>query len=192
MSSPTADGRIDASDVKGAWERIKAEEKAERAAGVRRNKSPPVTVIEREDGTTGADTGDGIAAQGVQRRLRLERSARGAAQDSRGSRRDRNRARSRRCRELAAKPAISCSHWSTWRGMSAPIRKWRCVAPTPNSNGALATSNGAGGAGAFARRRVACRDGRVVERRRARSNPLRVVPASAAKTSRDHIPRWIG
>ncbi len=42
---------------------------------------------------------------------------------------------------LRRKPAISCSRWSIWRAMSAPIRKWRCAAPTPNSNAALVTSS---------------------------------------------------
>src|SRR5712671_2958907 len=39
------------------------------------------------------------------------------------------------------RPAISCSHWLIWRGMSALILIWRCAAPTPNSNAALATSS---------------------------------------------------
>jgi NTP pyrophosphatase (non-canonical NTP hydrolase) len=51
-----------------------------------------VAVIQRQGGAAGAGAGDAIAAQGLQRRLRLERSARGSAQDSRGSRRDRGRA----------------------------------------------------------------------------------------------------
>jgi ATP diphosphatase len=84
------DGRLTSSDVKGAWERVKAEEKAERAA--RRPSGETV----RKSLLSGVKAGQpAIAAQGLQRRLRLERSARGAAQDSRRSRRDRGGARSR-------------------------------------------------------------------------------------------------
>ena len=94
-----ADGKLTPSDVKGAWDRIKAEEKAERAA--RRPAeatSAQFAALQRQGRTAGADPRDGIAAQGLQRRFRLERSARGAAQDPRGGRRDRGRARPRRCR----------------------------------------------------------------------------------------------
>ena len=91
------DGRLTPSDVKGAWDRIKAEEKAERAA--RRpseEHGTQIAAVRRQSRTAGVDARDGIAAQGVQRRFRLERSARGAAQDPRRSRRDRSGARSRR------------------------------------------------------------------------------------------------
>ena len=60
----------------------------------------------------------------VHRRLRLERSARGAGQDPRGSRRDRSRARS--LGDRATRPprsAICSSRWSISRATSAPIRK---------------------------------------------------------------------
>ena len=40
MCSPTSDGKLTPADVKGAWERIKAEEKAERAARRPRAKKP--------------------------------------------------------------------------------------------------------------------------------------------------------
>ncbi len=87
------DGRLSPSDVKGAWDRIKAEEKAERAAGAGGGITQ-IPLVERQDRPAGAGAGDGIAAQGLTGRFRLERSARGAAQNSRGGRRDRDRARS--------------------------------------------------------------------------------------------------
>ena len=93
------DGNIAPAGVKSAWERIKAEEKAERAA-----RRPPeetdaqIAAVGRQGRPAGADARDGIAAQGLHRRLRLERSARGAQQDPRGGRRDRGRARPRRRR----------------------------------------------------------------------------------------------
>ena len=93
------DGNIAPAGVKSAWERIKAEEKAERAA-----RRPPeqidaqIAAIQRQGGTARPDAGDGVAAQGLNCRLRLERSPRGAAQDPRGGRRDRGRARRRRRR----------------------------------------------------------------------------------------------
>ncbi len=76
--------------VKGLWERIKAEEKAARGkheetgalAGV------PVTLPALDSRTE-------ITGQSQQGRLRLERSARGASQNPRRSRRDRSRARQR-------------------------------------------------------------------------------------------------
>ena len=76
------------------------------------------------------------AAEGRQGRLRLERSARGAGQDPRRGGRDRGRYR--RGRRVTARPpksATCCSRSSTWRGISMPIRKRRCAAPTGNSNG---------------------------------------------------------
>ena len=69
------DGNIAPAGVKSAWERIKAEEKAERAA-----RRPPeeadaqIAALRRQGRPAGADAGDGIAAQGLHRRLRLERS----------------------------------------------------------------------------------------------------------------------
>ena len=85
------DGNIAAAGVKSAWERIKAEEKAERAA-----RRPPeetahqIAAIGRQGGPAGTDAGDGVAAQGLHRRLRLERSPRGAQQDPRRGGRDRS------------------------------------------------------------------------------------------------------
>ena len=82
-----AEGRT-AEAVKGLWERIKAEEKAERGEAEPAGRSGgragrPARVNPRAQ----------AAGQGRPRRLRLERSARGAGQDPRGSRRDRGRAR---------------------------------------------------------------------------------------------------
>ena len=71
-----------------------------RRGGRQRNRAQ-IAAVGRQGRAAGADARDGIAAQGLQRRIRLERSARGAAQDPRGSRRDRGRARSRRREELA-------------------------------------------------------------------------------------------
>ena len=102
------DGNITAGQRQEAWERIKAEEKAERAA-----RRPPeadgaqIAAVERQGGPACVDAGDGIAAQGLDRRLRLERPPRGAAQDPRGGRRDRGRARQgRQGRACGARPAI--------------------------------------------------------------------------------------
>ena len=96
------DGNIARRRREEPWERIKAEEKAERAA-----RRPPhqaartFAAVGREGRPACADARDGIAAQGLHRRLRLERPARGAQQDSRRGRRDRGRARSRDAEELA-------------------------------------------------------------------------------------------
>ena len=78
------DGNIAPAGVKSAWDRIKAEEKAERAAR-RPPEDPPIAAVQREGGTAGAGAGDGVAAQGLKRGLRLERPACGAAKNSRGS-----------------------------------------------------------------------------------------------------------
>ena len=69
-----------------------------RRAGQRSNPIGAIPAVRHQGRTAGLDPRDGTAAQGVQRRLRLERSARGAAQDPRGSRRDRSRAGSRQRR----------------------------------------------------------------------------------------------
>ena len=75
-----ANGRLTPSHVKELWDQIKAEEKAERAA---RRPHEPVEHKSLLSGvksrTAGADPCDGVAAQSLQRRLRLERSARGTA-----------------------------------------------------------------------------------------------------------------
>ena len=113
-----------------------------RRAASRRGSRAQIAAVGRESRATRADARHGPAAQGLQRRLRLERSARGAAQDPRGSRRDRGRARPRRrAGTRRAKPAISCSRWSIWRATSAPIRRPRWAAPTPNSNAGLPISS---------------------------------------------------
>ena len=137
------DGNIAAAGVKSAWERIKAEEKAERAA-----RRPPEETAHKsllsgvKAGPAGADARDGIAAQGVHRRLRLERSPRGAAaRSARRPTRSKPRWTTATPTNSPRKPAISCSRWSTWRAMSAPIPKPRCAAPTPSSSAALPISS---------------------------------------------------
>ena len=137
------DGDIAAAGVKSAWDRIKAEEKAERAA-----RRPPeetdaqIAAVQRQGRPAGADPRDGTAAQGLHRRLRLERSPRGAAaRSARKPTRSRPRSTATMPTNSLRKPAISCLRWSIWRAMSAPIRKARCAAPTPNSNAALPISS---------------------------------------------------
>ncbi len=64
------DGKLTPSHVKEAWDRIKAEEKAERAA-----RRPPaacrthIAAVGRQGRPAAADARDGIAAQGFYRRL---------------------------------------------------------------------------------------------------------------------------
>ena len=80
------DGRT-AQAVKGLWERIKAEEKAEARRGSERGRAG-----RRAACPARADPRLQAAGEGQPRRLRLERPARRARQDPRGSRRDRSRA----------------------------------------------------------------------------------------------------
>ncbi len=136
------DGRLTPSDVKGAWDRIKAEEKAERAArrsnaettrksllsGVKAGQ-PALTramELQRKASSVGFDWNDPRA---VLHKIREEADEIEAALD----RSDAD--------ELAEKPVIFCLRWSIWPGMSAPIPTWHCAAPTRNSNAALATSS---------------------------------------------------
>ena len=137
------DGQLTPADVKGAGTASRPRRRPNARRGGRPRKRAHKSLL------SGVKAGQPALTRAMElqrkastRRLRLERSARGAAQDPRGSRRDRGRARSRRRRQNSPrKPAISCSRWSIWRAMSAPIRNWRCAAPTPNSNAALPISN---------------------------------------------------
>ena len=136
------DGNIAAAGVKSAWERIKAEEKAERAArrppeetahqsllsGVKAGQ-PALTramELQRKASTVGFDWNDPRA---VLSKIREEADEIEAALDNGNP------------KSSLTKPAICCSRWSISPAMSAPIRKWRCAAPTPSSNGALPTSS---------------------------------------------------
>ena len=59
------DGTLAPSDVKGVWDRIKAEEKAERAARRPPESAPHKSLlVGRQDRPAGADARDGTAAQG--------------------------------------------------------------------------------------------------------------------------------
>ena len=82
------DGNIQPAGVVSAWERIKAEEKAERRTPRQRG-AAQVPACRRQGRAARAGPRDGIAAQGVHRRFRLERSARGVEQDQGRGRRDR-------------------------------------------------------------------------------------------------------
>ena len=160
------DGNIAPAGVKSAWERIKAEEKAERAA-----RRPP-----EETAHKSLLSGVKAGQPALTRAMELQRKASTVgfdwndpravlAQDPRGGRRDRGSAGPRRQpKNSPPKPAISCSRWSTWRAMSAPIRKSRCAAPTPNSSAALPISSARSPRRAARWRSVARRDGRAVER----------------------------
>ena len=137
------DGRLTPSDVKGAWDRIKAEEKAERAA-----RRPPEETAHKSL-LSGVKAGQPALTRG-----RWNCSARRPASASTGTIRARCCTRSARRptrsrpRSIAAtpvnsrkKPAICCSRWSTSRATSAPILRWRCAAPMPNSSAGLAISS---------------------------------------------------
>ena len=119
------DGNIAAAGVKSAWERIKAEEKAERAA----RRPPEETTHKSLLATVKAGQPALTRAMELQRKASTvgfdwNDPARGAQQDPRRGRRDRSRARSSAMpTNSLKKPAISCSRWSIWRGMSAPIPK---------------------------------------------------------------------
>ncbi len=78
--------------VDGLWERIKAEEKQDKV--VRDNAANEKRRTRGRSGDAPCpDARAETSSQGQQGRLRLERSARGVAQNPRGSRRDRSRAR---------------------------------------------------------------------------------------------------
>ena len=136
------DGQLAPSQVKGLWDRIKAEEKAERAA-----RRPP------EAAHTSLLSGVKAAQPALTRAMELQRKASTVGfdwndpravlrQDPRGSRRDRGRARRRRqAQSSRPRSAICCSPWSTSPAMSTPIRKPRCAPPMPNSSGALPLSS---------------------------------------------------
>jgi len=122
------DGRLTPVGVKSAWERIKAEERAER----RRRGG-----LSAENAHKSLLSGVKAGLPALSRAMQLQRKAssvgfdwndppRSPAQDSRGGRRDRDSTRSRRRpRTRGGKPAIYCSRWSIWRVTSAPILIWR-------------------------------------------------------------------
>ena len=135
------DGGSTPADVKGAWDRIKAEEKAERAArrppGTSRPRCCPASrpgqpaltramELQRKASSVGFDWNDPRA---VLHKIREEADEIEAALD-RGD-----------AENSPTKPATCCSRWSTWRAMSAPIPMRRCAAPTPSSSGALPISS---------------------------------------------------
>ena len=173
-----AQGRT-AEAVKGLWERIKARGKgrARRGGGGRagRGAARPARVNPRAQ----------AAGKSRPRRLRLERRARRARQDPRGSRRDRSRARRRRARRGRGRnrrPA--CSRWSTSPAISTPTRKPCCAPPTPSSSGVLPPSKARWPRAARRRRtRRSPRWTRCGTRRRRRRTPS-VVPAERSE-SRD-------
>ena len=124
-----------------------------------------IAAVGRQGRPAGADARDGIAAQGLHRRLRLERSPRGAAQDPRGGRRDRGGARQRRRGRTRR------------RNRRSPVRAGQPGAPCRRRSGKRAARHQrqvrtplclyrarARGEGPFARGRIARRDGRAVER----------------------------
>ncbi len=127
-----------AGDVKGLWERIKAEEKAERAARRPGCSARPDRRPRRYSGCPPrAGARPETAGQGEQSRLRLERSDGGACQDPRGNRRSRggvgggqNAGRRR------PKRAIFCSRWSISCAISMEMPRRRCATPIRNSNAA--------------------------------------------------------
>ena len=135
MSLPTNEGRT-AQAVKGLWERIKAEEKAERGEA-----APDGRAGRRSARPARANPRLEAAGQGRPRRLRLERPARRSRQDPRGSRRDRSRARCRRqgaSRERSRRSAVRGGQSGAPHG--APTRKACCAPPTSNSSAALPRS----------------------------------------------------
>jgi ATP diphosphatase len=128
------DGRLTPADVKGAWDRIKAEEKAERAARRPHEEAAHKSLL------SGVKAGQPALA----RAMELQRKASSVGFDWNDPRAVLHKIREEADEIEAAlkKPATCCSRWSIWRGMSAPIRNRRCAAPMPNSNAASATSNG--------------------------------------------------
>ena len=169
------DGNIAPAGVKSAWERIKAEEKAERAA----RRPPEATthkslLVRRQGRPAGADARDGIAAQGLHRRLRLERS------------------RARCCTRSARRPTRSRPRWiaatreeladETGDLLFALVNLARHVGADPECRAARHQRQirtplclyraRARGEGPLARGRVAGRDGRAVERGERRREPV--------------------
>ena len=136
------DGNIAPAGVKSAWERIKAEEKAERAA-----RRPP-------EETTHKSLLSGVKAgqPALTRAMELQRKASTVGFDwndpravlaRSGKRPTRSRRRWTTAMRTSSlkKPATSCSRWSTSPAMSAPIQKSRCAAPTPSSSAASPISS---------------------------------------------------
>jgi len=134
-------GVVTSSHVAGNWDRIKAEEKAERAAR-RRPEAAQASLLssvktgqpalaramdlQRKASSVGFDWND---PREVLRKIREE------ADESRP------RSTAETKRSSPKRPAICSSRWSTWRATSMPTRKWRCAEPTQNSNGALPISS---------------------------------------------------
>ena len=126
------------SAVKGMWEDIKAEEKAEAKAG--RSGDKPASALDGVPvGLPALTRALKLQQKAGKRRLRLERSAGGAGQDPRRSRRDRGRTRSgrqpaaeagRRSRRSAVRAGQSCAPSRRRSGRHA------ARAPTPSSSGA--------------------------------------------------------
>jgi uncharacterized protein YabN with tetrapyrrole methylase and pyrophosphatase domain len=104
-------GSLDTEAVNALWDRIKAQEKAERSA---RRAVDPQGTAETSAGTL---AGVPVTLPALTRALKL--------QDKAGK----------------GKSATFCSPWSIWRAISAPTRKPRCAPPTGNSNADSATSN---------------------------------------------------
>jgi ATP diphosphatase len=135
------DGNIQPAGVVSAWERIKAEEKAERTArrgddakhksllaGVKAGLPALARAMElqRKASTVGFDWNDPRA---VLNKIREEADEIEAALDSA----DKD--------ELAAETGDSCLRWSTSPVTSMPIPRWRYAAPTPSSSAASPISS---------------------------------------------------
>ena len=160
------DGRLTPSDVKGAWDRIKAEEKAERAARRPTRRRPrQIAAVGRQGGTAGVDARDGIAAQGRPASVSTGTiRARCCTRSARKPTRSRRRSIAATPTNSPTKPAISCSRWSIWRGMSAPIPTWRLRGTNAKFERRFGyIEQDARSTGAFAGERFAGRDGRAVE-----------------------------
>src|SRR5579872_2931481 len=119
-------GNIAPAGVKSAWERIKAEEKAERAA-----RRPP-----HESTSNSLLSGVKVGQPALTRALELQRKAGSVGFDWNDP-----RAVETIATNWPPRPETSCLQSSISRDMSAPILKWRCAAPTPNSNGASPISS---------------------------------------------------
>ena len=140
--------------VEGLWERIKAQEKQEKAAR------------KRDSGKASALDGVPVALPALTRALKLQAKASKVGFDWNDPRavlskiREEadeieaalDRADARRRRTRRPKSAICCSPRSTWRGICAPIRKPCCGKPTKNSSAALPRSNAPSRRGAKRRR----------------------------------------
>ena len=130
-----ADARA-AGAAKGIWEKIKAEEKAARRA--ERGESPDRTGLLDDVAArpSAADPRPEAAGEGVDRRLRLERSEGRARQAPRGDRRDRGGAGGAGpCSRTGSRTrsATCCSPSSISRGTSRSIPSRRSAAPTSSS-----------------------------------------------------------